>query len=928
MRGVFILGDAAGTARVVELPKGSRCGFEDAGGGIVLREGGDPAEALFSVTWDASQGTWVLEPGGAAPGRCFWRGGDMPSVVALADWNYFQVPDTGVWFRKFPQAPAFRGATPREIPALDGLVFGRIQTDAAAEDLFVGLDPEDRKISRCHVSIEAAEGRFAIRDESQTGTYLNGRRFEKQVLAVGDRFLLGGYSFEFTGLGLRRTQPRIGGKVEAAGVGFSAGGRQILRAVDLHVDPCSFVGILGGSGQGKSTLLNALCGINPATEGSVLVEGRAIDDPAAMRMAGIGFVPQDDIVHPELRVRDAILYSARLRLNPRIPRQEMRALVDETIVRLGLAEHAGKRILHLSGGQRKRVSIATELLAKPAILFLDEPSSGLDPATEFALMKILRGLAARDCTVICTTHVLGRAYLFDKIVFIHGGRIIFDGPPDAACETFGVESLDQVYVQVAGEERSGDAWAEEFERTRGEIPAPEPAPPRMDLSGYGDIPPPPREKPGFAVSLWVQLQRQWSIMAADTLNLVFLLAQPLLIALLVGWVAEDYVLRMFLCVVATLWFGCSNGAQQIIRELPIFRRERVCGLGLNAYLSGKYLFLGLITTLQALLLLGVVQATSLTVRPPSQSMAALAGEFRAITTPPEAAQPAASAEEIAFEAVEEGAETPSGAVALPDPDPAPAVAGPRPDVWVAAAAAWVFELRWNVRDAVEGGGRSLAGVVATTVGIKLLALVATALVGIAIGLAISSLVQNTAQAVMWVPLLLIPQILFGGVVLSLPELSRGARAVCAVIPSFSCQRLMDVSNVYGQAVPLLSNRTKIPLFLTPGEKEAVQWRVSGREFTEYYDKLSPGNTSWQNLAVFPFAVGRHRHVFSTVRTSAGSTRKLFNETTETRDDVRYSKGRIFLNLAPARTSAAVLGGWIALCYAGAILSLSLRQKGK
>jgi len=639
MRGVFILGDAAGTARVVELPKGSRCGFEDAGGGIVLREGGDPAEALFSVTWDASQGTWVLEPGGAAPGRCFWRGGDMPSVVALADWNYFQVPDTGVWFRKFPQAPAFRGATPREIPALDGLVFGRIQTDAAAEDLFVGLDPEDRKISRCHVSIEAAEGRFAIRDESQTGTYLNGRRFEKQVLAVGDRFLLGGYSFEFTGLGLRRTQPRIGGKVEAAGVGFSAGGRQILRAVDLHVDPCSFVGILGGSGQGKSTLLNALCGINPATEGSVLVEGRAIDDPAAMRMAGIGFVPQDDIVHPELRVRDAILYSARLRLNPRIPRQEMRALVDETIVRLGLAEHAGKRILHLSGGQRKRVSIATELLAKPAILFLDEPSSGLDPATEFALMKILRGLAARDCTVICTTHVLGRAYLFDKIVFIHGGRIIFDGPPDAACETFGVESLDQVYVQVAGEERSGDAWAAEFERTRGEIPAPEPAPPRMDLSGYGDIPPPPREKPGFAVSLWVQLQRQWSIMAADTLNLVFLLAQPLLIALLVGWVAEDYVLRMFLCVVATLWFGCSNGAQQIIRELPIFRRERVCGLGLNAYLSGKYLFLGLITTLQALLLLGVVQATSLTVRPPSQSMAALAGEFRAITTPPEAAQP-------------------------------------------------------------------------------------------------------------------------------------------------------------------------------------------------------------------------------------------------------------------------------------------------
>jgi ABC-type multidrug transport system ATPase subunit len=927
VRGVFILGDA-GAVRVVELVKGSRCGFEASGGGIELREAGDPGDALFSVTWDASQGTWILEPGGAAPGRCFWRGGDMPPVVALADWNFFQAADSGVWFRKFPQAPVFRGAAPGEIPALDGLVFGRMPTDADGDDLFVGLDPEDRKISRRHVSLASLDGRFAIRDESQTGTYLNGQRFEKQVLAVGDRFLLGAYSFEFTGLGLRRTQPRIGGKVEAAGVGFSAGGRQILRAVDLHVDPCSFVGILGGSGQGKSTLLNALCGINPATEGAVLVEGRAIDDPAAMRMAGIGFVPQDDIVHPELRVRDAILYSARLRLNPRIPPREMRALVDETIVRLGLAEHAGKRILQLSGGQRKRVSIATELLAKPAVLFLDEPSSGLDPATEFALMKILRGLAARDCTVICTTHVLGRAYLFDKIVFIHGGRIIFDGPPDAAGETFGVESLDQVYVRVAEEGMSGDDWASSFEGSRGELPVAEPAPPQVDLGGYGDLPPPPREKPGFVVSLWVQLQRQWSIMAADTLNLVFLLAQPLLIAVLVGWVAEDYVLRMFLCVVATLWFGCSNGAQQIIRELPIFRRERVCGLGLNAYLSSKYLFLGLITTLQALLLLAVVQTTSLAVRPPERTVAGLAAEFREITTPPEAAPLAATAEEIAFEAVEEGVQQ-SSEVAEPAPPAAPSKASAlRPDVWIAAAAAWFFELRWNVKDAVEGAGRSLLGVVATTVGIKLLALAATALVGIAIGLAISSLVQNTAQAVMWVPLLLIPQILFGGVVLSLPELSRGARAVCAVIPSFSCQRLMDVSNVYGQAVPLLSNRTKIPLFLTPGEKEAVQWSVAGREFTEYYDKLSPGNTSWQNLAVFPFAAGQHRHAFSTVRTAAGSTRKLFNETTETRDDVRYSKGRVFLNLAPARTSAAVLGGWIALCYGGAILSLSLRQKGK
>jgi hypothetical protein len=199
---------------------------------------------------------------------------------------------------------------------------------------------------------------------------------------------------------------------------------------------------------------------------------------------------------------------------------------------------------------------------------------------------------------------------------------------------------------------------------------------------------------------------------------------------------------------------------------------------------------------------------------------------------------------------------------------------------------------------------------------------------VAIGLTVSGLVQNSAQAVMWVPLLLIPQILFGGVVLSLPELSRGARAACMVIPSFSCERLMDVSNVYGQALPLLSNRTKLPLFLTPGEKETIHWSVSGREYTESYDELSPANTSWQNLAVFPFAAGRHLHEYTEVQTSAGSRKRIYNETTESRDDVRYTKGRVFLNLVPVASSCVVLGIWIAICYGATLTALAIRQKGK
>ena len=789
------------------------------------------------------------------------------------------------------------------------------------------FDSEDRRISRRHVLLWRQDKDFLVRDESPTGTFLNGQRFESHQLVVGDRFQISGYSFEFTGISLRRTRPRIGGKVEALGVGFRAGGRAILSEVTLHIEQCSFSGILGGSGQGKSTLLNALCGINPATTGTVLIEGRSIVDAAGMGAARIGFVPQDDIVHPELRVEDAVLFSARLRLDPRVPFRPTWLLVDETIQRLGLGEHRHKRILQLSGGQRKRVSIATELLDKPAVLFLDEPSSGLDPATEFALMKILRGLAAHDCTVICTTHVLGRAYLFDKIIFIHGGRVIFDGAPDHAYQHFQVESLDQVYVRLAEEGRTGDEWAQDFKSTGPERPSADAVPREPDISLLDEIPQARRFRPGFFRSLKVLIERQWSILAADKLNVLFLLAQPVLIAMLVGWVAEDYVLRMFLCVVATLWFGCSNGAQQIIKELPIFRRERICGLGLNAYLFSKYLFLGAITALQAFLLLIIVQTTSHVVRPAKLAPGELYAEFQSATAP-RSVVPLPPGEEASFEAVdrhEDGAEP--GAAPVPAATPGARIVG-HAEWSLAAWIGWFFELRWNLRDAVEAASKSLAGVLGVTVFLKLLALAATALVGVAIGLTVSGLVQNSAQAVMWVPLLLIPQILFGGVVLSLPELSRGARAACMVIPSFSCERLMDVSNVYGQALPLLSNRTKLPLFLTPGEKDTLQWSVLGRDYSESYDELSPANTSWQNLAVFPFAAGRHRHAYTEVQTSAGSRKRIYNETTESRDDVRYSKGRVFLNLAPVVSSCLVLGTWIAICYGGTLTALAIRQKGK
>ena len=128
----------------------------------------------------------------------------------------------------------------------------------------------------------------------------------------------------------------------------------------------------------------------------------------------------------------------------------------------GLRPHASKSICHLSGGQRKRVSVGVELLAKPAVLFLDEPSSGLDPATEFQLMELLRDLADTGCTIVCTTHVMENAFLMDQLIVLVGGCLSFQGSAQSAREYFGVPKLTGLYDRLAN--RSAQGMAECFSR--------------------------------------------------------------------------------------------------------------------------------------------------------------------------------------------------------------------------------------------------------------------------------------------------------------------------------------------------------------------------------------------------------------------------------------------------------------------------------
>lgn len=222
-------------------------------------------------------------------------------------------------------------------------------------------------------------------------------------------------------------------------------------------------------------------------------------------------------------------------------------------------------------------------------------------------------------------------------------------------------------------------------------------------------------------------------------------------------------------------------------------------------------------------------------------------------------------------------------------------------------------------------GVSISRVLWISIGLRFGGLLAAGVIGVALGLTVSSLVRNNAQAMMWVPLILIPQILFGGFVIPYPEMSASARQFSHIIPSFSAQRVVDVSHVYGRATPFLSNRTKTPVFLTTnGEKETFEWKVNSRNASQEYDKISPYNRSLQNLLVRPEKRGMHKQEQTEIY---GTTTSIVVDTVSKRADVSYVKGTIFTNLAPAQSSLLRLAVWAFLCYALTLFGLIKNQSG-
>ncbi len=574
-------------------------------------------------------------------------------------------------------------------------------------------------ISNRHAYVHRTNSGLILEDLGSTnGTYVNGARITgrtsiqpQDVIQIGP-FVLRGDPNRGVAVFDTRAKTRIDVFQVTKEVRnrSGAGKVRLLDEVYLSIQPNEFIGLLGPSGAGKSTLMDALNGMRPPSSGQVLVNSLDFYQHLESLKQSIGYVPQDDIIHRELTVYRTLYYVARLRLSRDISVAEINQIVDEVMDVTGLSERRDVPISQLSGGQRKRVSIAVELITKPSVIFLDEPTSGLDPATEEKVMKLFRQIAESGRTVILTTHAMENVKLFDKIVLLMRGKLVFYGKPAQALAHVGAESFkdiydkleapifertakangrasrDQVAEEVAEEWKRRFTWTEEYKLNI--------ANPLTEVSSKPRQAAPAKRRTTLGDSLrqWATLSRRYmGVLTRDKLNLVILFAQAPIIALLTFMVVGPKTQRdfpYFILALVALWFGTSLAAREVIRERAVYTRERMVNLRLLPYVGSKLFILSMIVSFQCLLLFATLKFLDIT------NLMHLPGRF---------------------------------------------------------------------------GGLP-----------QLLVMILTGMVGIALGLLISAVVKTSEMATSLVPLILIPQILFSGLV-GVPV--RAAKVAGVVMPA-------------------------------------------------------------------------------------------------------------------------------------------------
>ncbi len=406
-------------------------------------------------------------------------------------------------------------------------------------------------VSAHHARLVSEQGTYRIIDLNSTNhLYVNGQLIAQQLLNINDEIRIGPFKFVYTGIQLKQYDESNHVCIEAITLKkYGNNNTVLLNDISFTIPARKFVALVGGSGAGKSMLMNALCGFRPANEGTVLYNGQNYDKSLSAIRSQIGYVPQDDIVHQDLTVERALYFAAKMRLPVDFTHQEVMLRISEVLDDVELTERRKLRISKLSGGQRKRVSIAMELLAKPTVFFLDEPTSGLDPGLDRKLMQLLRKLSDKGHTVVLVTHAISNINYCDYVCFLApGGNLAYFGPPQGVYSYFGQADFAEVYNMLEPTlqnpnvpEKAAERF-QNFQRSVKNVQRPQ--------QQIQKIKPPKRGNPWK--QFWLLSMRYIELLINDKVNLGILLFQAPLIGAL---------LLFFILAIGTGGFDSTNVVQ-------------------------------------------------------------------------------------------------------------------------------------------------------------------------------------------------------------------------------------------------------------------------------------------------------------------------------------------------------------------------------
>lgn len=447
-------------------------------------------------------------------------------------------------------------------------------------------------ISRVHALIEKkSDSVFFIKDLGSTnGTFLNGKRVTSATMFTDEDVIFIG-RFKLT---LKAAAKDLSREIAIRAdriIKVFQNEKVGLHESTFEVSSNKLMAVMGPSGCGKSTLLKALNGASPATTGSVFICGLELSENYDYLKTQIGYVPQDDIVHSELTVEQSLWYAAKLRLQNANDAQ-INEKINQVLDNLKIQHIRDQLVGKISGGQRKRVSIAVEVLNDPMILFLDEPTSPLDPQTIEDFLGSLRKLCDNGTTVILVTHKPEDLHYVDTVIFMaEGGHMVYNGSAKSYLSYFDVTDAVKVYSNLAGDK--ADKWIGRYNsNNRNNNP---------DVN-YENKPINYTSKTNYFSQYWWLTMRYFNIKFNDKANTAIMIGQAPIIALLVCLIYDRIELSVpFLLTVSAVWFGANNAAREIVGELPIYIRERMFNQGIFPYIASKITVLGTFAAVQSFL---------------------------------------------------------------------------------------------------------------------------------------------------------------------------------------------------------------------------------------------------------------------------------------------------------------------------------------